>query len=275
MRKQDARKATDPILEDAPATKMRRNVYETEFAALQGELIELQEWVKAAGAKVCILFEGRDTAGKGGTIKRIDETGQPPVFRVVTLPATPDRQSRRCTSSPTSSTSPQPGRSSSSIAAVQPRRRGTGHRVLRAARDSQVPRADPAVEKAMVDNGIILVKYWLEVSADEQTRQIESRNHDPRKLWKQSEMDLKSYGSWCDYSRARDAMLAASDTAWAPWFVAHTDDKKRARLNTISHVLSQIPCTEPVDTDVTLPKRQRPDGYRETALPLRFIPTPF
>ena len=116
----------------------------------------------------------------------------------------------------------------------------------------------------MVDSGIILIKYWLEVSADEQTRRLESRIDDPRKIWKLSDMDLKSYGRWYDYSRARDDMFAATDTAWAPWFVAHTDDKKRGRLNIISHLLSQVPYKPLEEDDITLPKRQKPDDYQGT-----------
>jgi polyphosphate kinase 2 (PPK2 family) len=133
----------------------------------------------------------------------------------------------------------------------------------------------PAVEKAMTDDGIVLVKYWLEVSAGEQTRRLESRIDDPRKIWKLSELDLKSYSRWYDYSRARDAMFAATDTAWAPWYIARTDDKKRGRLNIISHLLSQVPYKPPAPRDVTLPKRQQPRGYTEPDLPLRYIPTPF
>ena len=133
----------------------------------------------------------------------------------------------------------------------------------------------PAVEKAMVESGIILLKYWLEVSADEQTRRLESRINDPRKVWKLSSMDLKSYSRWFDYSRARDDMLRASDTSWAPWFIAHTDDKKRGRLNIISHLLSQIPYEPLALPDVKLPKRQRAGGYVEPNLPLRFIPERF
>ena len=127
----------------------------------------------------------------------------------------------------------------------------------------------------MVDSGIILLKYWLEVSPDEQTRRLESRIDDPRKIWKLSDMDLKSYSRWYDYSRARDEMFAATDTAWAPWFVAHTDDKKRGRLNIITHLLSQVPYTPLERGDVKLPKRQKPRGYVEPDLPLRHIPTPF
>ena len=127
----------------------------------------------------------------------------------------------------------------------------------------------------MVDSGIILIKYWLEVSADEQTRRLKGRINDPRKIWKLSDMDLKSYGRWYDYSRARDDMFAATDTTWAPWFVANNDDKKRGRLNIISHLLSQVPYQPLPKADITLPKRQKPGRYRDPNLPLKHIPTPF
>jgi polyphosphate kinase len=133
----------------------------------------------------------------------------------------------------------------------------------------------PSVEKAMVDSGILLLKYWLEVSPNEQTRRLERRIEDPRKVWKLSDMDLKSYSRWYDYSRARDAMFAATDTAWGPWYIAVTDDKQRGRLNIISHLLSQVPYKPLAHQDVTLPKRQRAHGYVEPDLPLRHIPTPF
>jgi len=133
----------------------------------------------------------------------------------------------------------------------------------------------PAVEQAMVDSGILLIKYWLEVSPEEQTRRLESRIDDPRKTWKLSDMDLKSYSRWFDYSRARDDMFAATDTAWAPWFIAHTDDKKRGRLNIISHLLDRIPYTREPKQDVTLPKQQKDDDYRPPHLLPRSIPEPF
>jgi polyphosphate kinase 2 (PPK2 family) len=133
----------------------------------------------------------------------------------------------------------------------------------------------PAWEKAMIDSGILLLKYWLEVSPAEQTRRLKGRIHDPRKIWKLSGMDLKSYGRWYEYSRARDAMFAASDTAWAPWYVANTDDKQRGRLNIISHLLSQVPYKPLASRDITLPRRQAARGYTEPDLPLRHIPTPF
>ncbi len=128
-------------------------------------------------------------------------------------------------------------------------------------------------EKAMIDSGILLIKYWLEVSPEEQTRRLQSRIDDPRKIWKLSDMDLLSYSRWFDYSRARDAMFAASDTAWAPWWVVHSDDKKRARLNVISHLLAHVPYEPQKHKKITLPEREARGDYRESDLPLRYIPT--
>ena len=133
----------------------------------------------------------------------------------------------------------------------------------------------PALERAMVDSGIILIKYWLEVSSEEQTRRLESRIDDPRKIWKLSDLDLDSYSRWYDYSRARDDMLTATDTGWAPWYLAHTDDKKRARLNIISHLLTQVPYEPYPGLDVELPKRQKPGDYQEPTLAVRRVPTQF
>jgi polyphosphate kinase 2 (PPK2 family) len=133
----------------------------------------------------------------------------------------------------------------------------------------------PAVERAMVDSGILLVKYWLEVSQEEQTRRLQRRIDDPRKLWKLSGMDLLSYGRWYDYSRARDTMFLASDSSWAPWFVADTNDKRRGRLNIISHLLSRVPYQPLTPEDAQLPARQDASGYIEPDLPLRHVPTPF
>jgi polyphosphate kinase 2 len=258
------------------AMKMHRREYEAELERLQGELVALQEWVKASGARVCVVFEGRDTAGKGGTIKRIVERVSPRVFRVVALPTPTDRErsqmyvQRYITHFPAAGEVIIFDRSWYNRAGVE--------RVMGFCAPEQTDRfleQVPEFERAMVDSGIILLKYWLEVSADEQTRRIESRIHDPRKVWKLSEMDLKSYSRWYDYSRARDAMFAASDTAWAPWFVAHTDDKKRGRLNLISHLLSQIPYEPLTRAHVDLPKRQKAGEYREPALQPRSIPEPF
>jgi polyphosphate kinase len=256
--------------------KLRRKAYETELAKLQGNLVALQDWVKSSGAKICIVFEGRDTAGKGGTIKRIVERVSPRVFRVVALPAPSDRQRSQMYLQRYIEQFPAAGevvifdRSWYNRAGVE--------RVMGFCSPEETTRfleQVPAVEKAMVDNGIILIKYWLEVSSDEQTRRIESRIHDPRKVWKLSEMDLKSYSRWYDYSRARDAMFTATDTEWAPWHIAISDDKKRARLNIITHLLSQVPYTRPPQDPVHLPKRQRPNGYREPSMNGTLIPTPF
>jgi polyphosphate kinase len=260
----------------AVAPKMPRKVYEAELAKLQGELVALQEWVKASGAKICIVFEGRDTAGKGGTIKRLVERVSPRVFRVVALPTPTEREKSQMYVQRYLRHFPAAGeviifdRSWYNRAGVE--------RVMGFCTPEQAARflqTVPAFEKAMVDSGILLIKYWLEVGPEEQTRRLESRIDDPRKTWKLSDMDLKSYSRWYDYSRARDDMFAATDTAWAPWFVAHTDDKKRGRLNIISHLLAQIPYQPTPKRDVTLPKQQKADGYRPPNLMPRSIPTPF
>jgi polyphosphate kinase len=261
---------------NGPLPKMKRKEYEGEMRILHGDLVAMQEWVKASGAKICVVFEGRDTAGKGGTIKRITERVSPRVFRVVALPAPTERQKSQMYMQRYVEHFPSAGevvifdRSWYNRAGVE--------RVMGFCTPAETDRfleLAPAFEKAMVDSGIQLLKYWLEVSADEQTRRLESRMHDLRKIWKLSDMDLKSYSRWYDYSRARDAMFLATDTAWAPWYVAHTDDKKRGRLNIISHLLSQVPYKPPPERDITLPKRQRAGGYVEPDLPLRYIPTPF
>jgi len=259
-----------------PVPKMKRQVYEQEMQILHGELVAMQEWDKASGAKICIVFEGRDTAGKGGTIKRITERVSPRVFRVVALSAPTERQKSQMYMQRYVPHFPAAGeviifdRSWYNRAGVE--------RVMGFCKPEETDRfleLVPAFEKAMVDSEILLLKYWLEVSPDEQTRRLESRIHDPRKIWKLTDMDLKSYSRWYDYSRARDAMFAASDTAWAPWYTAHTDDKKRGRLNIISHLLSQVPYKPLAHRDITLPKRQAARGYREPDLPLRHIPEPF
>ena len=256
--------------------KMKRKEYEQEMRRLHGELVAMQEWVKATGAKICIVFEGRDTAGKGGTIKRITERVSPRVFRVVALPAPSEREKSQMYVQRYIQHFPAAGevvifdRSWYNRAGVE--------RVMGFCTAEQTERfleQVPEVERAMVDSGIILIKYWLEVSPEEQTRRLESRIDDPRKVWKLSDMDLKSYSRWYDYSRARDAMFVASDTAWGPWYVADTNDKKRGRLNIITHLLSQIPYEPLARADVKLPKRQGARGYSEPDLPLRHIATPF
>jgi polyphosphate kinase 2 len=271
-----AASAAPPAAGAPPLPKMKRKEYEQEMRVLHGELVAIQEWVKSSGAKICIVFEGRDTAGKGGTIKRITERVSPRVFRVIALSAPTEREKSQMYIQRYIPHLPAAGeivifdRSWYNRAGVE--------RVMGFCTPEESDRfleQVPAVEKAMVDSGILLIKYWLEVSADEQTRRLESRINDPRKIWKLSDMDLKSYSRWYDYSRARDAMFAATDTAWAPWFVAHTDDKMRGRLNVIRHLIGQIPYEPPAPRDIVLPKRQRAGGYVEPHLPLRYIPTPF
>ncbi|MGH3213907.1 MAG: polyphosphate kinase 2 [Trebonia sp.] len=259
----------------APA-KMKRKEYERQMRILHGELVAMQEWVKEAGAKICVVFEGRDTAGKGGTIKRITERVSPRVFRIVALPTPTEREKSQMYVQRYVQHFPAAGevvifdRSWYNRPGVE--------RVMGFCTPEEADRfltLAPAWERAMTESGIVLLKYWLEVSPEEQTRRLESRINDPRKIWKLSPMDLKSYSRWFDYSRARDAMFAATDTAWAPWYIADANDKKRARLNIISHLLSQVPY-KPLDRhDITLPKRQPPRGYVQPDLPLRHIPTPF
>jgi polyphosphate kinase 2 len=280
-RHEGAEATADPAAESAAAeagtaAKMGRKEYEREMRRLHGELVAMQEWVKATGARICIVFEGRDTAGKGGTIKRITERVSPRVFRVVALPAPTEREKSQMYVQRYIQHFPAAGevvifdRSWYNRAGVE--------RVMGFCSEEQTTKfleAIPAFEKAMVDAGIILIKYWLEVSPEEQTRRLESRIDDPRKVWKLSDMDLKSYSRWYDYSRARDAMFQASDTAWGPWYIADTNDKKRGRLNIITHLLSQIPYEPLAPRDVELPKREKPNGYRKPDLPLRQFPTPF
>ncbi len=268
--------AARPEAGSGPPPKMKRKEYEHQMRLLHGELVAMQEWVKATGARICIVFEGRDTAGKGGTIKRITERVSPRVFRVVALPAPTGREKSQMYIQRYLPHFPAAGevvifdRSWYNRAGVEP--------VMGFCTPAETGRfldLVPGVEKAMTDDGIVLLKYWLEVSPGEQTRRLESRINDPRKIWKLSDMDLKSYRRWYDYSRARDAMFAATDTAWAPWYIAHTDSKRRGRLNIISHLLSQVPYQPLPLPDVTLPKRQQAGGYTQPDLPLRYIPAPF
>jgi len=267
---------TRPEAEPGPPPKMKRKEYEHQMRILHGELVGMQEWVKDSGAKICVVFEGRDTAGKGGTIKRITERVSPRVFRVVALPAPTEREKSQMYIQRYVAHFPAAGevvifdRSWYNRAGVEP--------VMGFCTKEQSAKfleSVPWVEQAMIESGILLRKYWLEVSAEEQTRRLESRIHDPRKTWKLSAMDLKSYSRWYEYSRARDAMFAATDTPWAPWYIARTDDKKRGRLNVISHLLSTVPYKPLELQDVTLPKRQGPRGYAEPNIPLHYVPTPF
>ena len=252
--------------------KLKNKNYLRELALLHVELVKLQEWVKSTGTKVCIVFEGRDGAGKGGTIKAITERVIPRVFRVVALPAPTEREKSQMYVQRYIPHLPAAGeivifdRSWYNRAGVE--------RVMGFCTEDEARwflKAAPPVEKEIVNSGIILLKYWLEVSPEEQTRRLEARIDDGRKIWKLSPMDLSSYGRWYDYSRARDEMFQATDTAWAPWFVAHSDDKKRARLNIIAHLLSRITYKEVPRPQIKLPKRQKPGGYKEPDYPYKMV----
>ena len=263
---------------DAPDSdgKLKRKDYERELAHLHVEFVKLQQWVVHKGLRVCIVFEGRDGAGKGGTIKAMTERVSPRIFRVIALPAPTEREKSQMYVQRYIPHLPAAGeivvfdRSWYNRAGVE--------RVMGFCTQEQVDyflRMTPPVEKAIVESGIILLKYWLEVSPDEQTRRLEARIDDGRKIWKLSDMDLKPYSRWFDYSRARDEMFLASDTAWAPWYVAHSDDKRRARLNILSHILSKIPYEEPKRSKVELPKRQHRGDYQDPNYPFRRIPEVF
>ena len=259
-----------------PKGKLKTKDYDKELARLHVELVKLQEWVVAKGLKVCIVFEGRDTAGKGGTIKALTERVSPRVFRVVALPAPSDREKTQIYMQRYVPHFPAAGeiviwdRSWYNRAGVE--------RVMGFASEETVKKfllGVPLFERAMVENGIILLKYWLEVSPEEQTRRLTARIHDGRKTWKLTPMDLKSYSRWYDYSRARDDMFAATDLDYAPWYVAHSDDKKRARLNIISHILEHIPYKTLPRAKVKLPARQKAGDYKETDHPVRFVAEKF
>ena len=253
--------------------ELKRKDYEKELKRLHVELVKLQQWVVHKGLKVCIVFEGRDGAGKGGTIKAITERVSPRVFRVVALPAPTEREKSQMYIQRYLPHLPG-GRRSRDLRPqlVQPRRRRARDGVLRPrSRSKRFLKIVPLVERAMVDSGIILIKYWLEVSPEEQTRRLESRIDDGRKIWKLSPMDLKSYSRWYDYSRARDDMFAATDTAFAPWHVVRSDDKRRARLNIITHLLKQIPYKKLPREKIKLPKRQKRGDYREPNYPYKFV----
>jgi polyphosphate kinase 2 len=256
----------------APKEKLKGKEYAEELGRLHVELVKLQEWVKYKGLKICVVFEGRDGAGKGGTIKAITERVSPRVFRVIALPAPTERERSQMYVQRYLPHLPAAGevvifdRSWYNRAGVE--------RVMGFASEKDVKeflRAVPLVERAIVDSGVILVKYWLEVSPDEQTRRLESRIDDGRKIWKLSPMDLDSYGRWYDYSRARDDMFAATDTPHAPWYVARSDDKRRARLNIIAHLLDRIPYESAPREKVKLPKRQKAEGYEEPDYPYKFV----
>ena len=260
------------VVKDELTTKK----YNKALKKLHVELVKLQEWVKHKGLRAIVVFEGRDGAGKGGVIKAITERVSPRVFRVVALPAPTEREKSQLYVQRYMQHFPAAGeivifdRSWYNRAGVE--------RVLGFTPEDRVKRfleLVPAFEKIMIENGIILLKYWLEVSQEEQTRRIAGRIDDGRKIWKLSPMDVESYNRWYDYSRARDDMFEATDTAWAPWYVVNSNDKKKARLNLITHLLSKIPYKKVKRDKVKLPKRQKPHGYREPDYPYKRVSEKF
>lgn len=249
-----------------------RKDYEKELARLHVELVKLQRWVVHKGLKVCVVFEGRDGAGKGGVIKAITERVSPRIFRVAALPAPTEREKTQLYFQRYIKHFPAGGeivifdRSWYNRAGIE--------RVMKFCTKEEAEHfllQVPLMERAMVDSDIILLKYWLEVSPEEQQRRLEDRVDDGRKTWKLSPMDIKSYHRWDAYTRARDAMFEASDSAWAPWFVAKSEDKRRVRLNVISHLLDHIPYEELPPPEVTLGKR-KVGKHKATDHPIRHVP---
>ncbi len=247
--------------------KLGYKEYEAELFKLQVELVKLQDWVKKTEARIVILFEGRDAAGKGGIIKRILERVSPRAFRLVALPAPTERQKTQLYAQRYIEQLPAGGE-----IVIFDRswynRAGVEHVMGFCAEKEykQFLKGCPVFENFLVSNGIILLKYWLDVSEGEQHKRFLARIQDPSKRWKLSPMDLESHRRWYDYSRARDAMLAATDTATAPWYIVPSDDKKRARLNCIADILARIPYEEVPYTPPKLPGRQKPKGYQEPKL---------
>ena len=245
---------------------MKRKLYEKELRKLQVQLCHLQEWVKAKGLKIIIVFEGRDAAGKGGTIKALTERVSPRVFRVAALPAPSDREKTQMFIQRYVERFPAGGeivifdRSWYNRAGVE--------RVMGYADEQQVDRflsLCPVVEKYIVDSGIVLIKIWLEAGMKEQEKRFAARVDDPLRQWKLSPMDVESYSRWYDYSRARDKMLKATDSRHAPWYIVRSEDKRRGRLNCISHILSTIPYKKIHRPKVKLPKRSDKGAYDDQA----------
>jgi polyphosphate kinase len=249
--KKHAKKSAIEVPADPASRKLDKKEYERELFKLQVELVKLQGWVKETGARIVILFEGRDAAGKGGIIKRIMERVSPRVFRLVALPAPTDREKTQLYWQRYIAQLPAAGE-----IVIFDRswynRAGVEHVMGFCSKEDY--------------NGIILLKYWMDVSEKEQHRRFQGRIKDPSKRWKLSPMDLESHRRWYDYSRARDAMLAATDTAMAPWYLVPSDDKKRSRLNCLADLLSRIPYEEVPYTPPKLPARQKPKGYEEPKL---------
>jgi polyphosphate kinase 2 len=246
--------------------KLKFKKYTKELRKLQGELCKLQEWIKHKGLRVIIVFEGRDAAGKGGTIKAITERVSPRVFRLVALPAPSDREKSQMYMQRYMQHFPAAGE-----VVIFDRswynRAGVEHVMGFCTKEQHRAFLElcPEVERYIVNAGIKLIKIWLEVSDKEQKRRFEARMDDPLRQWKLSTMDLPSRARWFDYSRARDQMLKATDTKWAPWHILRSDDKKRARLNCIHHILSLIPYKKVPRDKVKLPKRSMKGAYDDEA----------
>ena len=258
-----------------PGEELSNKEYERELKKLHVELVKLQQWVVHKGLKVCIVFEGRDGAGKGGTIKAITERVSPRVFRVIALPAPTEREKTQMYAQRYLPHFPAAGevvifdRSWYNRAGVE--------RVMGFCTEEQARaflKMAPLFEQLMLNSGIILLKYWLEVSPEEQTGRLKARIGDGRKTWKLSPMDLKSYNRWDDYTKARDEMFAATDTSWAPWFVARSEDKKRVRLNVISHLLKHIPYKAVPAPKAKLPERKI-GRYKAVDFPFKYVPEIF
>jgi polyphosphate kinase 2 len=262
----------------APEKKMKGKKYLKELRKLQGELCRLQEWVKHKGLRAIIIFEGRDAAGKGGTIKALTERVSPRVFRLVALPAPSDREKSQMYLQRYMQHFPGAGE-----IVIFDRswynRAGVEHVMGFCTRDQHRDflRLCPEVEKYIVDAGIKLIKIWLEVSDKEQKRRFEARIDEPLRQWKLSPMDLPSRSKWFEYSRARDLMLKATDTKWAPWHILRSDDKKRARLNCIRHILSLMPYKKVRREKVKLPERSMKGAYNDLAAlkGRKFVPEKF
>jgi len=259
-----------------PESKIKRKQFDKELRPLHVEMVKLQEWVKASGAQICVVFEGRDTAGKGSIIKRITERVSPRVFRVVALGVPTEREKSQMYFQRYIPHLPAAGevvlfdRSWYNRAGVE--------RVMDFATEEQVKsflRYTPAIEHAIIDSGVILIKYWLEVGMEEQAKRFRERDTDLRKIWKLSPMDLEAQARWYDYSRARDAMFAATDTPESPWYVVPSDDQRRARLNCISHFLSLIPYEEIPRKPLKFPKPQKKGDYQDPDYPYRYLPAKY
>jgi len=253
--------------------KLRNKEYEKELRKLQSRLVQMQEWVKVSGAKIVVVFEGRDAAGKGGVIHRIMERVSPRVFRHVALPAPTEREKSQLYAQRYTKELPAAGevvifdRSWYNRALVEHVMGFCTERNY-----EQFLKMCPGFESLLKNNNVILIKYWFEVSEKEQHKRFLRRIEDPMRQWKLSPMDLESHRRWYDYSRARDAMFVATDTQQSPWYVVQADDKKRARLNCISHLLSIIPWKRTAQDKVKLPPRQRPKGYKASGWNYRWIP---